>query len=404
MKILQVNKFFDLRGGAEIYMHELSRRLKDRGHEVHAFSTKSPRNLQSRDSDYFVTRYNYDRKEGISKDAVKALNFLYNREAKKSLAAQIAEVKPDIIHLHNIYHHLSASILSAIRASKTPCVQTLHDYKLACPNYKMYTQGSVCERCKGGKYYNAIIHRCLFPGLAPNILAAAEMSCTKITQAYERTVKSFICPSVFIKNKMQDWGEPPGKLVYLPNPIEIPESTSSRRGLGNYIFIGRLSPEKGIETLVRAAGRVPSVKLDIIGEGPERAKLEQLASQVAPGRVNFLGFQTGKELSELRGRAKALCLPSVVYENAPLTILEAMASGVPVIGSNIGGIPELVKDGINGFLAEPQSMEAWIEALRQMEQFTGEQRFELGDAGKEAAVSKFTWDKHLKDLEQIYSD
>lgn len=404
MKILQINKFFDLRGGTEVYMHELSSRLKVRGHDVHAFSTKSARNLQSADSEYFVKRFNYDRKEGAAADAVKAINFLYNREAKKSLESQISELKPDVIHLHNIYHHLSTSILSAIRKSNIPCVQTLHDYKLACPNYKMYTEGAVCERCKGGKYYNAVFHRCLFPGIAPNILAATEMSYTKITQAYERTVKSFICPSNFIKDKMQDWGEPPGKLFYLPNPIETSASVSPERGRGNYVFIGRLSPEKGLETLIRATGRVPSVKLDIAGEGSERAKLEQLANQVAPGRINFLGFQTGKELYEIRGRAKALCLPSVVYENAPLTVLEAMSSGVPVIGSNIGGVPELVTDGISGFLAEPDSMESWIEALRQMESFTNEQRFELGDAGKEATLEKFSWETHLKTLEKIYKE
>ncbi len=344
-------------------MHELSRRLTERGHEVHAFSTRSPKNLQSADKDFFVHRYNYDRKEGISKDAKKAINFIWNREAKEALESQVTEIKPDVIHLHNIYHHLSSSILSVIRKHKIPCVQTLHDYKLACPNYKMYTQGSVCERCKGGKYYNAILHKCLFPGLAPNILAAAEMSLTKITHSYERTVKAFICPSKFMLDKMVDWGDPPGKLTYLPNPVEIPTQVSGNRGHGAYAVIGRLYPEKGIETLIRAVARVPSVKLDIVGEGPDRNKLESLANQIAQGRINFVGFQTGEELKRIRREAKALCIPSVWYENAPLTALEAMAEGVPLIASDIGGLPELVTDGVSGFLAKPDSIESWIEAL-----------------------------------------
>jgi glycosyltransferase involved in cell wall biosynthesis len=404
MKILQVNKFFDLRGGAEVYMQELSRKLRKRGHEVHAFSTKSPKNLQSDDKDYFVTRYNYDRKEGMVKDAKKAINFIWNKEAKQSLESQITKQKPDVIHLHNIYHHLTSSILSVIRKHKIPCVQTLHDYKLACPNYKMYTQGSLCERCKGGKYYNAVLHQCLFPGLAPNILAATEMSLTKITHSYERTVKTFICPSKFMLEKMEEWGEPPGKLAYLPNPVEIPAQVSASRGHGEYAFIGRLYAEKGIETLIRAAARVPSIKLNIVGEGPDRNKLEALANQIAQGRINFIGFQTGEKLQTIRQEAKALCIPSVWYENAPLSALEAMAEGIPLIASDIGGLPELVTDGVSGFLAKPDSIESWIEALQQMESFTSEQRIELGDYGRDQVIKNFDWESHLESIEKIYTN
>jgi glycosyltransferase involved in cell wall biosynthesis len=403
MKILQINKFFDLRGGAEIYMHNLSRKLTDQGHDVHAFSTKHPKNLQSKDKDFFVHRYDYSRKQGMSKDAKKAINFIWNKEAKQSLQAQINEVKPDVIHLHNIYHHLSASILSVIRKSGIPCVQTLHDYKLACPNYKMYTESKVCERCKGGKYYNAVFHKCLFPGLVPNMLAATEMSLTKITQSYERTVKTFICPSKFMLDKMVDWGEPPGKFTYLPNPVEIPKQISTSRGQGAYTFIGRLYPEKGIENLIRAAARVPSVKLDVVGEGPDRQKLESLSTQLAPGRIQFLGFQTGEKLQKIRRESKALCIPSVWYENAPLTALEAMAEGIPLIASNIGGLPELVTDGVSGFLADSDSIESWIEAFRQMDSFTNEQRFELGDYGRDQVIKNFGWESHLESLEQIYT-
>lgn len=403
MKILQINKFFELRGGAEVYMHELTKHLQSRGHEVHGFATKSSKDLQSPDRDYFVTRYNYDRKEGLVKDAKKAINFFWNKEAKQALDLQLTELKPDAVHLHNIYHHLSSSILSVIRKHKIPCVQTLHDYKLACPNYKMYTQSKVCERCKGGKYYNTVLHQCLFSGIAPNILGAAEMTFTKLTQSYEKTVKTFICPSRFILNKMEEWGEPPGKLAYLPNPVLSPPEVSSDRSNGNYVYIGRLYPEKGVDILIRAAARVPSVYLDIIGEGPMRAELESLAKSVAPGRVKFYGFLVGSELAEARRNAKGVCVPSLWYENAPLSVLEAMSEGVPVIASDIGGLPELVEDGINGFLAKPGSIEAWIEAFRQMEDFTCEQRLELGNAGRQKMIEQFNWDVHLKNLEKIYT-
>ncbi len=402
MKILQIHKFFDLRGGAEVYLHQLINKLRERGHDVHAFSTKSASNLQSADKDYFVTRYNYDRKEGIGKDIKKAINFLWNKEAKQSLQIQINDLQPDVIHLQNIYHHLSTSILSVIRKSGIPCVQTLHDYKLACPNYKMFTKGAVCERCKNGKYYNTIINQCLFQGYAPNVLATLEMSMTKIAQSYERTVNFFLCPSHFIKNKMQEWGEPPGKLIYFPNPVDIPSVVPQRLSVGPYVFIGRLYPEKGIEILIRAVARVPSVRLNIVGEGPERNHLESLAKQIAPNRVNFLGFHTGLELEQIRNTAKAVCMPTLMYENASLSVLESMAVGVPVIASDIGGLSELISDGVSGFLVKPDSIESWIEALNQMESFTPEQRADLGQMARKHVEQNHNWQKHLDELENIY--
>ncbi|MBU2566892.1 glycosyltransferase family 4 protein [Patescibacteria group bacterium] len=402
MKILQINKFFERRGGAEVYMHELSQELESRGHEVHFFATRSPRVETSKDQDFFVLRHNYDRKEGVKKDLAKAINFLWNKEAKKSLSEMLTQIRPDVIHLHNIYHHLSSSILSAIKKSGIPCVQTLHDYKLACPNYKMYTKGSACERCKGGKYYQAIKNQCLFPGMAPNILAAMEMYMTKISQSYERTVGTFICPSNFLKIKMQEWGEPDSKLVYLPNPVRVNKDLSPQRGSGSYLYLGRLYPEKGVENIIRAIARVPDVDLEIVGDGPDRYRLENLANTIAPGRVMFLGYRSGDDLQTLRKNAKALLVPSVWYENAPLSVLESMADGVPVIASDIGGLPELITDGLGGFLAKPGDVDSWIEAILQMENLSQEQRLAMGIEGQNFVYKNMNWDVHIKNLLEIY--
>ncbi len=401
MKILHVNKFFDLRGGAEFYLHDLMARQKKLGHEVHVFSTQADKNLPSVDEEYFITRYHYDRSEGAGRDVKKAVNFLWNKEAKKSFSRMLVDIKPDVIHLHNIYHHLSTSILAEVRQSGIHCVQTLHDYKLACPNYKMFTEGKACERCKGGHYCQAIRHNCL-NGFLPSSLAALEMAGTKFKQSYERTVKAFICPSEFMKNKMIEWGEPSGKMVYVPNPVEIPGHVSNDRGTAPYVYVGRLSHEKGIETAIRAFARVPSAELEIIGQGPEALQLQRLAQELAPERIKFLGFLGGAVLADYRDKAKAFIMPTVMYENSSLAILEAMAAGVPVIASDIGGIPEMVKDGVNGFLAKPGDVESWIEAINQMESFSSEQRLEMGDAGRGIAKQNHNWEKHLKRLNEIY--
>ncbi|MFA6099416.1 MAG: glycosyltransferase family 4 protein [Patescibacteria group bacterium] len=402
MKILHVHKFSDLRGGAEFYMHQLMAHQKKQGHEVHIFSTRSGQETGFEDEKYFVTRHAYDKTEGVGQDIKKAASFIWNAPARKSFARMLKDIKPDVIHLHNIYHHLSTSLLAEVRSSGIPCVQTLHDYKLACPNYKMFTEGKACERCKGGHYCQAIRHDCL-NGFWFDVLAVAEMNMTKFKQSYERTVKTFICPSEFMKNKMTEWGEPPGKLKHLANPVDMPEKISDDRGKGPYVYIGRLAAEKGLDAVIKAFARLPSSELLVIGEGPERLSLQRMADELSASNIKFLGFQSGEALVGFRSRARALIMPTLMYENSSLAILEALAWSVPVIGSDIGGIPELVKDGINGFLVKPGKVDAWIEAIEQMEAFTLSQRLEMGEAGREIAKKDHNWEDHLKQLENIYS-
>ena len=406
MKILQVNKFFDYRGGPEFYIPELMSRLEARGHEVHVFATRSESNRPTPDRDYFVTRYAYDRHEGAWRDAVKAVNFVWNREARLSLERMIADIKPDVIHIHNAYHHLSSSVLKTIRESKIPCVQTLHDYKLACPNYMMFTQGAVCERCKGGHYCQAIKHRCLFPGLLPNMLGAFEMAMTKAFQSYENSVTTFISPSKFLMDKMIEWGEPPGKFVHLPNPIEVTDMENSTASVesdsDSYVFVGRLYANKGVETVIRAAAGA-GVKLDIVGDGPERQRLERLASELCPDRVTFHGFKTGESLENIRRRSRAVLVPSIWYENGPFVILEAMGLNLPVMASDIGGIPEMVQNNVTGMLVKPGSVEDWTQAFRDMELKNPDQRRAMGQAGRLAVQQGWNWGTHLTKLEEIYN-
>lgn len=401
MKILHVNKFFDLHGGAEFYLHGLISRQRAAGHEVHAFSTRSERNRQTADEKFFVTRFAYDAKEGPWKDLRKAVNFVHNSEARESFAEMVAEIKPDVIHLHNIYHHLSTSIFKPIKESGAYCVQTLHDYKLACPNYKMFTQGSACEKCKGGHYCQAIKNDCL-NGFFASALAAFEMSYTKMRQSYESGVDAFICPSKFLRDKMVEWGEPPSKMVYLPNPVDMPDRLPNGRGTGPYVYIGRLSKEKGVETIIRAFARMPDKELAIIGRGAEEPVLRTIARELKADNINFLGFLSGGDLEKWRVSAKALLMPTLMYENSSLAILEAMANGVPAIGSSIGGIPELVQDGLNGLLATPGNVDSWMEAVNEMDGFTLEQRLGMGEAGYEHVKSQNTWESHLSRLDQIY--
>lgn len=401
MKILHVNKFFDLHGGAEVYMHRLIEHQRTSGDLVHAFSTRGDKDIASDDRKYFVFRYDYSRSEGLKKDAVKAMNYIWNREAERSMRRMLTDVRPDIIHLHNIYHHLSSSILKPIRESGIPCVQTLHDLKLIDPNYNMFVRGQVYEGCRGGKYWNTIIHRTVAPTLMPNLLAAAEMFFTKMTQVYEKTVRRFLCPSEFWLQKMIEYGEPAPQFEVLRLPSEFPEEAASGGG-GYVLFVGRLDEGKGLGVLIRAIAECPELPLRIAGTGPEEDRFKHLARMVGATNVTFLGFIPPKELSSLRRNAEAVIVPSVYYENSPLTILEAMADGIPVIASRIGGIPELIDDEVEGLLANPGDVADWTRALERFRMLNADGRRRMGERGRERIIRNHRWEDHLRALRRIY--
>ena len=403
MIILHVNKFFDFNGGAEVYMHGLMRYQEALGHEVHAFSTQSIKNLPSKDERFFVKRFDLSKREGLVTQAQIAANYLWNLEAQKAFGAMLDELKPDVIHLHNIYHHISTSILAEIRKRRIACVQTLHDYKLACPNYKMFTQGSVCERCKGGNYQEAIKNKCLSTSLAPNILAAAEMVMTKTVQSYERTVSVFLCPSQFMREKMIDWGEPSGKMRLARNPTdEIVEPAV--RGGGYLLYIGRLSQEKGLESFLEAACLFPSVPVKLAGRGPLEPVLRAIVEKHGAKHIEFLGFVSPEDLVAIRHRAEALVLPTLMYENCSGAILEALASGLPCLVTRVGGNPELVEEGKEGFLVRPGDIEDWTRVLHRFMATPREVRDAMGQSGRQKIQARHRWDQHALEVVEAYRD
>ncbi|MFA5185813.1 MAG: glycosyltransferase [Patescibacteria group bacterium] len=402
MRILHVNKFFDQRDGVDIYVKSLMQRQTLSGHETHVLATRSPLNVPTTDARLFMARNDFSKSEGLSRDARKAASFLWNREARRAMRQAIAEYKPDVIHLHNIYHHLTTSVLAEIRAARVPCVQTLHDYKLACPNYRMFTEGSVCERCKGGRYLETIKHHCMWPTFSANALGALEMGFSKATQAYERTVRTFICPSRFMAEKMIEWGEPSSKMAVVPNATDIPERAATRDG-GYILNAGRLSAEKGVEFLIRAAARIPTLNLRIAGTGPEENRLRRLAEELNARNIVFLGFVRRAENMELWERAQALVVPSIWYENASIAVLEAMGQGLPVIASRIGGLPEQVADGENGMLIEPRNVEAWEAGLRKFLDLDGNAKGSMAEASRKRAKDLFAWEEHSDKLEKAYT-
>ncbi len=403
MRILHVNKFFDLHGGAEVYFQRVMAAQREAGHDVHAFSTRSEKNLPSDDASYFVTRNVLNQWQTPKKDVKKALQFIWNREAEQAMRKLLREQKPDVVHVHNIYHHLSTSVLRPIRQFRVPCVQTLHDYKLACPSYNMFTRGAPCERCKGGNYFNAVKYGCVFASLPGNLLVAAEMGMTKLFQSYEKTMQAFICPSQFMKEKMEDWGEPASKLVYVPNPVHAPAQPAPRGG-GYVLYVGRLSEEKGIASFLEAAVQLPELPVKIAGRGPQEESLRATVRAANVKHIEFLGFQSPDALAQIRARAEAIVVPSICYENASTALLEGMADGIPCLATRIGGNPELIEDGETGWLVTPNDARDWLATLRGFLKTPTEERTRRGMSARNKIFRTRTWEIHLAKLQQIYQE
>jgi glycosyltransferase involved in cell wall biosynthesis len=349
MKVLLVNKFFFPFGGTETAMFQEAELLRRLGHEVVFFSMAHPQNRPCRQAPFFAAHIDFERTRGALSRLRAAGRILFGREPRKRLARLLASEKPDIAHLHNVYHHLSPAIIATLKQHGVPVVLTLHDYKTVCPAYKLFSGGRPCERCRGGRWRWCVLRRCVKGSVSGSLIGWLE---ARLQRANYRRVDRFICPSRFLLDKVREMGLD-GEFALIANftnpaAAAVPAPPPSPLVL----FFGRLVEEKGAALLIEAMQGVAADCL-IVGDGPEKAALQAQAARLGTARVAFAGHQPRAELERLLGRASMVVVPSVWHENNPFSILEAFAQGVPVVAARIGGIPELVREGETGLLFRP---------------------------------------------------
>lgn len=345
MKIILANKFYYPRGGDCIYTIETERLLKSNGHDTAIFSQKYDENLSNEFSVYWPSKVEYSTKN-IKNLSEALLRPIYSKEVKKKFKKLVDDFKPDIVHLNNVHSQLSPIIAQFAYEYNIPVVWTLHDYKLLCPSYSCLRDGKVCELCYEHKI-NVIKHRCVknFIGSTIAYIESKKWSRERLQQYTSR----FIAPSEFMKKKMVQGGFDGNKITVLNNFIDGGKLVSSRVKKGDYyLYFGRFSNEKGVETLLKAATRLP-YKLKLAGTGP---LLLEFKKKYKSDNIEFLGFLNWDKLKEVIMKAQFIVIPSEWYENNPLTIIESFALGTPVIGANIGGIPELIDENKTGLLFE----------------------------------------------------
>lgn len=341
MKILLVNKFYYRRGGDCIYMLNLEQLLKAHGHEVAVFAMDYPENLDTPWKKYFP------------KNMSKLMAFTRpfgSHEVKSTFKKLLDDFKPDVVHLNNVHTQLSPVMAELAHQRGIKVVWTLHDYKLLCPRYDCLKNGNtICETCFNSDKKACLDNKCMKGSKLASFIGYKE-AVTWNRKRLEACTDVFICPSQFMADKMVQGGFSKSKMQTLCNFIDVEKCKfSSTDGTDYtddvellpkredyYCFIGRLSHEKGAKTLIEAANQLP-YKLVIIGGGP---LMDELKS-VAHTNIEFVGFKQWDDIKQLVGKARFSVIPSEWYENNPLSVIEAQCLGTPVLGANIGGIPEL---------------------------------------------------------------
>ncbi len=365
MKILMVNKFLYPRGGSESYMFYLADQLREMGHDIEFFGMYDEKNTVGNSSDLYTLNMDFH-STGFSR-FLYPFKIIYSVEAKRKIMRVIDRFKPDIVHLNNINFQLTPSVIYGVKRKKVPLVQTVHDYQMICPNHLLYNfdKNIPCEKCVKGSLTECIKNRCIHASRIKSIIGAAEAKLYRSLKTYAK-VDLYICPSRFLENKLLSAsGYYKGKTRTIHNFINKEQFKNVDRESENYIaYVGRLSKEKGIENLAEAAKRLPEYTFAIAGSGPDEKVLKGIPN------IKLMGFLTGDELCRFIGAASALLLPSVCYENCPLSILEAHSAGVPVVTMNSGGMAELVCDGVTGMLVNeptPEAIALRIKALLESE-------------------------------------
>lgn len=270
---------------------------------------------------------------------------IWSSRTCREISAAIRDFQPDVIHVHNTFPLISPSLYWAADAQRIPVVQTLHNFRIFCPQAMFLRDGKVCEDCLGHQPWRSVLHACYRGSRAQSAVLSGMLAWHRALGTYRDKVARYIALNEFCRRKFIEGGLPADRVVVKPNFVEAGAAQPSPRS--GLLFVGRLSPEKGLRTLREAMALLPSVQLRVAGDGPEAAVLDGVAG------VTKLGRLVVEDVRQEMNAATALVVPSIWYETFGLVVIEAFACGTPVIASRIGALAGVVEDGVTGLLFEP---------------------------------------------------
>jgi len=382
-----------------VYLFEAMELMRSQGHEVALFSMADERGKPTPYDRHFVPNIVFKNQRTWIRKVRLAAHAVYSPEARRRMRAMIADFRPDVAHVRNIYHHLSPSILWELKAHRVPVVYHLNDFKLLCPSYNLVWQGETCEACKGGKFWHVVGTNC-YPGAGARMTLAAEAYFHKWLGTYRNCVDCFLAPSRFVRDKFVEHGWDSAKFEVLPHFQRVRPVAPAGESAA-LLYFGRLSAEKGVGDLLRAMQRLPRLRLMIAGEGPERENLQLMTRELELRNVDFLGYMRGAELERVIASARFTVLPSHAYETLGKTILESYAEARAVVASDWGSRRELVRAGETGLLyrmGDVGQLASAIEYLAARPSLAEQ----MGRAGQEFARQRFTPEAHYEALVGLY--
>lgn len=361
MKVLLVNKFLYPKGGAETYVFKLGEALTAHGHQVEYFGLENEKNIVGNTIGAYVSDMDFNK--GVWKNLAAPFRMIYSREARKKIKKVLYDFQPDVVNMNNIQFHLTPSMILEIEkyrkktGRKVKVVYTAHDYQLICPSHGLFDVNiQPCEKCLGGNYTYCLRTKCVKNSRAKSFLGMLDAYFWKISKAYS-CIDTIICPSQFLKEKLDVQKRFASKTVALHNFIEPQEAVEVEKE--DYVLeFGHLSRDKGTNTLLEVAKRMPNTRFLFAGYG----KAEEDIAKVE--NAEYVGFKTGEELKDLIRKARCSVYPSEWYENCPFSVIESQMYLTPVIGSRMGGIPELIEEGKTGLMFQAGNADDLEEKLR----------------------------------------
>lgn len=365
MKILMVNKFLYPNGGSETYIFELGKQLKKMGHEVQYFGMEHEGRIVGNEAEVYTS--NMDFHTGKLQKLLYPFKIIYSKEAYQKILLVLNQYQPDVVHLNNFTYQLTPSILYAIRkfekksGHKVKIVATVHDPQLVCPNHMLINgkTGMACELCLDGKFEHCAKGNCIHGSKVKSLLGTVESWIYRKLHAY-RMIDSIVCPSFFMKSKMDTNPDLVGRTVMLRNFISV-NLDCKKDNVDKYVlYFGRFSEEKGIKTLLQAVKELPHIPFVFAGNGPYEKEVNEITN------ITNKGFLSGQDLTNVIANAQFSLITSECFENCPFAVMESQMLGTPVIGANIGGIPELIKAGEDGELYESGNVEALKEKINML--------------------------------------
>lgn len=365
MKILMVNKFLYPNGGSETYIFKLGGYLQEQGHEVQYFGMEHDGRCVGNHVNAYTSDMDFHNGSKLSK-LTYPLKSIYSSDARKKIRLVLDDFKPDIVHLNNFNYQLTPSIILEVKKwekeTKYKCriIFTAHDYQLVCPNHMCNNPNTHenCEKCLGSHFLNCTKGKCIHGSTAKSAVGTAESYFWKLNGAY-KYIDSMICCSEFMKKKLDSNPLFAKKTIALHNFIDKVEYKQVEKK--DYVlYFGRFSEEKGIGTLLKVCKSLPDVNFIFAGVGPLEDKVNGIKN------IKNVGFQTGEALETLVREARFSIYPSEWYENCPFSVMESQMYGTPVLGSNIGGIPELIQVGQTGDLYESGNIKQLKEKIEEL--------------------------------------